>query len=80
MIQVLFFGQARYYTGQSELRISLKEIPDSESLWAYLLVHFPQLSAIQATTRIAKNLEFTQGNTAFAEDDEIALIPPVSGG
>ena len=34
----------------------------------------------RANTRLARNWEYTDRETRFTDGDEVALIPPVSGG
>jgi len=45
-----------------------------------LLKHFPKLAAHRASVRIATHCEYAAPDAIFAADDEVALIPPVSGG
>jgi molybdopterin converting factor small subunit len=45
-----------------------------------LLRKFPALAAHRASVRLASNLEYADPQMLFNPDDEVALIPPVSGG
>ena len=40
----------------------------------------PGLAPFRGNIRLARNLEFAGFDTRFNDDDEVALIPPVSGG
>jgi molybdopterin synthase sulfur carrier subunit len=40
----------------------------------------PQLESLRSQTRFGINLEFVEASTVLAPDDEVVLIPPVSGG
>jgi molybdopterin converting factor small subunit len=51
-----------------------------EQLWAELLGKFPALAAHRANVRLARNWEYAAPDVQFMNADEIALIPPVSGG
>ena len=51
-----------------------------EQLWAMLLEKFPALGAHRGNVRLARNWEYADAETQFANEDEVALIPPVSGG
>jgi molybdopterin converting factor subunit 1 len=79
-IRLLFFGPVRTQTGidQDELE-SPKEI-SSSTLWSLLLEKHPALLTLRSTIRIARNGEFLREDETIRPGDEIALIPPVSGG
>jgi len=54
------------------------EIRDTDGLRAWLGAGRPEL--LDASIRIAVNDEMILGNRALDEGDEIAFLPPVSGG
>ena len=80
MIRVLFFAQAREVAATDEVLLPLESVPDSSQLWDYLIVQFPKLAAMRKSIRMSRNSKFVQDTEAFVAGDEIALIPPVSGG
>nr|VFK00336.1 MAG: molybdopterin synthase sulfur carrier subunit [Candidatus Kentron sp. H]VFK00349.1 MAG: molybdopterin synthase sulfur carrier subunit [Candidatus Kentron sp. H]VFK04514.1 MAG: molybdopterin synthase sulfur carrier subunit [Candidatus Kentron sp. H] len=41
---------------------------------------YPELDGLRGVTRIAVNQVFCQGDASLTPEDELALIPPVSGG
>jgi len=45
-----------------------------------LLDKFPALAGHRPSVRLARNCEYADAAAAFADPDEVALIPPVSGG
>jgi molybdopterin converting factor small subunit len=45
-----------------------------------LLKQFPALAAHRASVRLARNWEYAAPDVRFANTDEVALLPPVSGG
>jgi molybdopterin converting factor small subunit len=51
-----------------------------EQLWVILLEKFPGLQAHRGNIRLARNWEYADAATRFGDSDEVALIPPVSGG
>jgi len=75
-VRVLFFGRLKDVTGLEEIYIS--DVKDIESLKKLLFVKFPKLS--QEKFSVAINYEIIFGNENLKDNDEIALIPPVSGG
>ena len=77
---VLFFAQLKDATGCDSVEIATAASLNAEQLWAELLKKFPKLAAYRSSVRLAKNCEYTAPDAVFAVDDEVAMIPPVSGG
>ena len=79
MATILFFGRLRDAVGTSALTATLPEgIRDTDGLRAWLGRDHPALR--DASVRIAVNAELSPGNAPLAEGDEIAFLPPMSGG
>lgn len=80
MKDILLFGVTREIIGGATLRIPKEELPkDVASLKAMLIEKYPPLKEI-TSLRIAVNNEFAKNEMAIGPEDEVALIPPVSGG
>lgn len=80
MKDILLFGVTREIIGGSTVRIPEGELPGNvASLKELLLERYPPLKEI-TSLRIAVNNEFAEDETAIGPKDEVALIPPVSGG
>lgn len=79
-MRLLFFAQLRDVTGQAEVEWKLDRSLTEEELWRLLLNAYPGLAACRSTVRLARNWEYGGPQTRFADGDEVALIPPVSGG
>jgi molybdopterin converting factor subunit 1 len=79
-MRVLFFAHLTDITGCAAVDLASPSPLDSEQLWATLLQKFPGLHVHRATVRLACNWEYAGVETQFTVDDEVALIPPVSGG
>jgi molybdopterin synthase sulfur carrier subunit len=77
-MRVLFFAQLKDVTGCD--LVELAPPPNTEQLWKTLIEKFPALANHQKNVRLARNWEYADAKTVFANEDEIALIPPVSGG
>ncbi|MFZ8804601.1 MAG: MoaD/ThiS family protein [Candidatus Calescibacterium sp.] len=75
-IRVLFFGRLRDIVGTNEIVTS--DIKDIEDLKKYLFEKFPKLKG--EIFSIALNYEIIHTNENLKDNDEVALIPPVSGG
>jgi molybdopterin converting factor subunit 1 len=78
-MKVLFFAQLREVTQVAEAEITVDGI-DSSGLWGSLLERWPGLAAHRASVRLARNGVYAAAGEIFRADDEVALLPPVSGG
>ena len=79
-MRVLFFAQLKDVTGCDMLDLAPPSPLDGDGLWAVLLERFPGLAAHRSSVRLARNCEYAAPEDKFAPDDEVALLPPVSGG
>ena len=80
LMRVLFFAQTRDAAGTAELEMKVSGSLGVEEIWRALVAAQPRLAAFQKTTRLACNGEYANSETRFTDADEVALIPPVSGG
>ena len=79
-MRVLFFAQLKDATGCEATEFAAPSPLDAGQLWAMLLEKFPRLSAYRSQVRLAQNWEYAAADARFSDGDEVALIPPVSGG
>jgi MoaE-MoaD fusion protein len=79
-MRVLFFAQLKDATGCAVVELEAPAPLNSAQLWAELLRKFPGLAPHGKTVRLAKNHEYAESGATFTDNDEVALIPPVSGG
>ena len=77
---MLFFAQLQDVTGCAATELASPSPLDRDQLWAVLLEKFPGLGAHRPNVRLARNWEYADAETSFCDGDEVALIPPVSGG
>lgn len=78
-LQVLLFGITRDIVGKSMLELDYQGPPDIKSFKQVLQDKYPEMNML-SHLKIALNQEFAQEDSPIQEGDEIALIPPVSGG
>lgn len=78
-IRVLTFGIARDITNADNIVVEMPAGSDARALQARLQEQFPALKRLNSL-QIAVNAEYASSDTLLRENDEIALIPPVSGG
>lgn len=79
-MRVLFFAQARDAAECAELNLSVEGSLSEEEFWDSLAAVAPGVVALRSSVRLAQNGEYTVPGTRFSDADEVALIPPVSGG
>ncbi len=79
-VRVLVFGQLKEVAATGDLTLELPEGATVESLFAELVARYPALEGLAGSIAVARNQTFAQPNEALSEGDEIALLPPVSGG
>jgi molybdopterin synthase sulfur carrier subunit len=78
-ITVLAFGIAKDIFGMESIQISLNGTSDIATLKMNLEEQYPKLKEL-ASYMIAVNDQYALANTMIQAGDEIAIIPPVSGG
>lgn len=79
-VTILFFGMLKDITGVSKERVDVSEPASVQSVWDGLVSRFPRLHDIQNHLRPALNQEFSQFDAPLRDGDEVAFLPPVSGG
>jgi molybdopterin converting factor subunit 1 len=78
-IKVLLFGAAADRAGTRETQIPVGETTLDE-LWSLLAELHPDLSPMRDTLAFAVNGEYARGDVRVSPGDEVAVLPPVSGG
>jgi molybdopterin synthase catalytic subunit len=79
-VKVLFFGPTHDLTGFAQEQL---EIPEGESLaglWRRYEKRFPRLSGMSGSLVVAVNQEIAAPSHLLRDGDEVAFMPPVSGG
>ncbi|MBM3762737.1 MAG: molybdenum cofactor biosynthesis protein MoaD [Acidobacteria bacterium] len=79
-IRVLFFGLLKDIAEPSEDTVDLPDGATIESLFAHYVSRFPKLEGLADSIALARNQQFAQPGELLADGDEIAFLPPVSGG
>lgn len=79
-VTVRVFARLRELVGTGELE---REVPDEATIavvWRGLVAAHPALAPYTSSVSAARNLEYAPMATPVTEGDEIAFLPPVSGG
>ena len=78
-MKILAFGIAREIIGGSSIEMDIAENATVSDLKQLLTTQYPRLNRLNSFL-IAVNMEYAQPHQILKSTDEIALIPPVSGG
>ncbi len=79
-VKVLFFGMLKDIAGRSN---EVVDVPDGATVgdvFEHFAGSFPRLKEYKKSIVMARNQEFARPEEPVAPDDEIAFMPPVSGG
>ena len=79
-VHVLYFARCREVTGCSSESLSVSLPCTVRELVEQLVERHPGLRTVAPTSRLAVNAEFAKSGALVHDGDEVALIPPVSGG
>jgi molybdopterin converting factor subunit 1 len=81
-VRVLFFAAVRDAAECESAEVSWDgdAALTTEELWEKLEARFPRVTPLRRGLRLARNLEYLAEPEALFSGDEVALIPPVSGG
>jgi molybdopterin converting factor subunit 1 len=79
-ITILLFARLREITGES---VMVRDVPPdstARTLWTALAQDFPEFDAYTDSVSTAINEEYARMGSIVSDGDEVAFLPPVSGG
>ena len=79
-VKAVFFALYRDIAGSDEIDLDLPSGSSIRDLVGHLRGKGGEWTSFPPEPAVAVNLEYTQLATALADGDEVAFIPPVSGG
>lgn len=79
-VKVLFFGFTHDLTGLAQEEIELREGECLEDVWRHYESRFPDLSEVRKSLLVAVNEQVAERSSMLRDGDEVAFLPPVSGG
>jgi MoaE-MoaD fusion protein len=79
-VKVLFFGQLKDVAGRSEDAPEVSDTSTVGDVFAHYERLYPRLAELSGSIVTARNHAFTERSAPVADGDEIAFLPPVSGG
>jgi MoaE-MoaD fusion protein len=79
-VKVLFFGQLKDIVGRAEESLEMEDGSVLQSLFDHYARQFPKLEKMSGSIVMALNQQFSERSAALSPGDEVAFLPPVSGG
>jgi molybdopterin converting factor subunit 1 len=79
-VRVLFFGRLKEIAGRAEEVIQAVDGSTIEQLFSQYVTRLPELARYRSSLVASRNQEFAAWDTALHSGDEVAFLPPVSGG
>jgi sulfur-carrier protein len=79
-VTIRLFARLRDLAGTGEM---VRDVPDPAtvgSVWRALVNEMPALGEYERTMSVALNADYSRMSAAIREGDEVAFLPPVSGG
>ncbi len=80
LVRVLFFGRLKEIVGQAQDETELAEGSRVEDLFSCYGTRYPELAKYRSSVVASVNQEFAEWRAPLAGGDEVAFLPPVSGG
>ena len=80
MVEVLLFGAAADRAGTRRTELEVDGATTLGELWPLLAERHPELSSMRDTLAFAVNGEYARMDETVRPGDEVAVLPPVSGG
>jgi len=79
-VRVLFFGVLKEVTGRAADEIDVRDGASVRDVLLHYQAQIPQLKSSLSSIALAVNQQYAGADTELKANDEIALLPPVSGG
>src|SRR5207247_8151880 len=79
-VRVRLFAIQRELAGAREIALDLPAGASVEDAWSAVVTRHPVLAPGRPSLRFARNGDYADPATTLDDGDEVAFIPPVSGG
>src|SRR3984885_2376844 len=79
-VRVLFFGRLKDIVGRAEEQTEISDGARVEDLFERYGRNFPELARLRPSVVASVNQEFAEWRAPLNSGDEVAFLPPVSGG
>ncbi len=79
-VTVRLFARLKDIAGAPELERDVPADATLDDVWALLAHDFPAMAPYRGSVSGARNAEYSRMDAVIADGDEVAFLPPVSGG
>jgi molybdopterin converting factor subunit 1 len=79
-VTVRLFARLRDIAGAPDLAREVPPGSTAADVWRTLVTEFPEMARYDSSISTAVNADYAKMTTALSDNDEIAFLPPVSGG
>ena len=79
-VTIRLFARLRDITGRGEIEREIPAGATAADVWRDLAIEFPEIARYDSSISTAVNAEYAKMTTLLADNDEVAFLPPVSGG
>lgn len=79
-VQALLFAKAQELAGVSQITLEIQKGWTTANCFEAVMTKYPALKAIRSCMMVALNHDYVTEPVAVKDGDELALIPPISGG
>ena len=79
-VTVRLFARLRDLAGSGELVRDVAPPATVETVWRGLVADMPALGDYERTMSVAVNADYSKMSARVCDGDEVAFLPPVSGG
>jgi molybdopterin synthase sulfur carrier subunit len=79
-VTVRLFARLRDLVGSGDLVRDVPAPATVQTIWKALVAEFPGLAQYERSMSVAVNADYSRMSASVSDGDEVAFLPPVSGG
>jgi molybdopterin converting factor subunit 1 len=79
-VTVRLFARLRDLAGAADVTVDVRAPATIEDVWQALATIYPAVAPFRASLSAALNDDYAKMTAAVSDSDEVAFLPPVSGG
>jgi molybdopterin synthase sulfur carrier subunit len=79
-VNVTLFARLRDIGGAADMTRELAAGSTVRTLWQQLATEYPAIASYERSISTAVNADYARMDRTLADGDEVAFLPPVSGG